>query len=336
MHPNSAPMLLSTPDMHEMAQNIFPLLCKNGQPFTYCLLGNNTEGDIEYGSFANGEIGVMIPENVRGKHVYFLHALQYPDPNVALMGMLIVAEALTRASAAGITLVIPFIPYLRQDRKDKPHVPITARLIANMIESNNKIERIITFDMHVDQEQGFFMIPTDNFYGSIVHASYFRKLFKNNFSNTIVVSTDIGSSVRSRRFADKLGQDIPLAILEKVRRNGKVFVDNIIGPNVADRNLILYDDMIDTGGSLIAAIDFLNEKHPNSVHIAATHGLFSKGAEHAFKNKGVQVAVLPTIPRTKEYWHAHRSWLTPLSIDQLLADAIYRAYVGQSVTSLFN
>lgn len=336
MLPNTNPILLASPDMHETAQKIFPLLCKNGQPFSYCELRNSESVDLQYGRFANGEIGVMIPENVRGKHIYFLHALQYPDPNVALMGMLIVSDALARASAASITLVVPYIPYLRQDRKDKPHVPITARLIANLIETNKKIERIITFDMHADQEQGFFMIPTDNFFGSTAHAAHFRNLFQNNFANAIVVSTDIGSTVRSRRFADKLDPDVPLAILEKIRRDGKVFVENIIGPSVTGRDIILYDDMIDTGGSLFAAIDFLNAMHPQSIRIAVTHGLFSKNAEHAFKSKNVQVIALPTIPRPKEYRETHRSWLTFLPIEQLLADAIYRAFVGKSVTSLFS
>jgi ribose-phosphate pyrophosphokinase len=334
MPANPNPILISSPGMHEMAQKIFPLLSKNGQKFSYCELRND-RGTLEYGSFANGEIGVMIPENVRCRHVYLLHPLQYPDPNIAFMGMLIIADALTRASAASITLILPYIPYLRQDRKDKPHVPITARLIADMIEINKKIERIITFDMHVDQEQGFFKIPIDPFPGSIAHAAYFRERFRNNFSNVTVVSADVGSIVRSQRFGDKLGSDIPLVILEKKRKNGKTVVENIIGPSIMGRDVILYDDMIDTGGTIIASIDFLKERRPRSIHIAATHGLFSKGAEGNFQNKGAQISILPTIPRTEEYWKKHRSWLTPLPIESLLAEAIYRSYVGESISDLF-
>ncbi|MBI2120352.1 MAG: ribose-phosphate diphosphokinase [Parcubacteria group bacterium] len=331
------PILLSTPSMHDMAQKIFPLLCGLGQPFSYCGLRNDC-GDTEYGYFANGETSVIIPENSRRREIYFLHDLQYPDPNNSLMGMVFVTDALTRGGVEKISLVIPYMTYSRQDKKHRRGVPISAKVVANIIQTNKKIDRIITLDMHADQIQGFYDIPTDNFFGSAVHAPYFRKLFHNNFTNVTIVATDAGGEKRARRFRKRLDPNMPLCVVDKERKDGDVFANEIIGQSkdIVGRDIILYDDICDTGGTVRVAVQLIQTYNPRSICIAATHPIFSNNAEMLFKDLGIQVVVLPTIPRPKEYWEEHKSWLTCVPIEEILAEAIHRAYVGESVTDLFD
>lgn len=281
--------------------------------------------------FANGELKPFIPETVRGKHVFFLHPLQEPDPNIALMLMFLTADALKRASVSGITLVLPYIPYLRQDRKDEPRTPISARLIADLIETNRKVERLITLDIHADQEQGFFSIPVDNISARTVHAEYFRTKFHNNFQNIVVVAPDFGSAVRARRFAQKLGKDVPVSIIDK-RRTGpnQIEVIGFIGPSVANKHVIIYDDMIDTGKTIRGAMSEIIRQGALSVCMCATHGIFSQRAEESFAIAGQQIVVAGTIPRTSEYIVRNSAWLSFVQIDELLADAIS----GNSVSKL--
>lgn len=321
-------VLLSSPGMHEMAESIMPLLMARGARFSH--------QRISYTTFANGEIKPQIPETVRGMHAFFLHPLQHPDPNTALMSMFFTCDALTRGSVAGITLVLPYIPYLRQDRKDKPRVPISARVIADLIESNPRVDRLITLDMHADQEQGFFSIPVDNLSGSVVHAEYFRKRFNNDFSNVVVVAPDFGSAVRARRFAARLDESVPVSIIDK-RRPGpnKVQVIGFVGESVADRNVILYDDMIDTGGTIRAAVGEILKRGARSACICVTHALFSEDAEESFVKERHSVIVTQSIPRLCSYWRRHEAWLEAVSIDELLAGAMHEAStIGGSLSKL--
>lgn len=321
-------VLLSSPGMHEMAERIMPLLKARSAHFSHQRVG--------YTPFANGEIKPQIPETVRGMHAFFLHPLQHPDPNTALMSMLLTCDALTRGSVAGITLVLPYIPYLRQDRKDKPRVPISARLVADLIESNPRVDRLITLDMHADQEQGFFSIPVDNLSGSVVHAEYFRKRFNNDFSNVVVVAPDFGSAVRARRFAARLNENVPVSIIDK-RRPGpnKVKVIGFVGESVENRDIILYDDMIDTGGTIRAAVEEILRRGARSACICVTHALFSGDAEESFLEARYPVVVTPSIPRPYNYWRRHEAWLEAVSIDELLAGAMHEAStIGGSLSKL--
>ncbi len=337
---NHNPILLSTPNMHDMAQKIFPLLCGLGQPFSYCELRND-RGDIEYGYFANGETSVILPENFRRREIYFLHDLQYPDPNNSLMGMMFVADALARGGAESISLIIPYMTYSRQDKKHRRGVPISAKVVANIIQTNKKIDRIITLDMHADQMQGFYDIPTDNFFGSAVHAPWFHEHLNNDLSNVTIVATDAGDEKRARRLRRRLDPNMPLCVVDKERKekkDGEPVANELIGrsKDIAGRDIILYDDMIDTGGTLRVGVRLVQTYNPRSIYIAATHPIFSKDAELFFEDLGVQVIVLPTIPRSQEYWERHSSWLTCIPIEQILAASIHRAYVGESVTDLFD
>jgi len=291
---------------------------------------------IDEAIFANGESKPKVPATVRGMHVYLIHAPEFPEPNSGLMSLLLIADALKRASALSISLVLPFIPYMRQDRKDEPRVPISARLLADLIETNRIVKRIITFDLHADQEQGFFSIPVDNLYGSILFVEDVKKTYT-DLTNVVVVAPDFGSSVRSRRFARLLGPDVPVAVIEKNRTGiNQAEAILMIGPDVTNRDVIIFDDMIDTGGSLAAAGASLFKKGAASVRAYATHGIFSGEALKKLEAAGLSVCVANTLSQTHSLTEAHGDWLTSVDISNLLARAIKEsATPGGSVSSLF-
>jgi ribose-phosphate pyrophosphokinase len=320
-------VIVSSPGMHEMGDSIRDILEHEGMSFPHYRL--------EYVRFANGEILPRIPETVRRQHVFFLHPLQHPDPNTAVMMLLLANDALKRASTAGITLVVPYIPYLRQDRKDKPRVPISARLIADLIESNGAVERLITVDMHAEQEQGFFSIPVDNLTSMPIFEEYFRDELQEKGRKVVVVAPDFGAAVRARRFAGRLG-DVPVSIVEKRRPSPNVTeIVSIIGEPVAGASVVIFDDMIDTGGTIRNTALALRNMGAAEVYLSATHGIFSGGATEAFAEAGLRVATTDSIPRDDAFRREHRSWLTTVSIDRLLASAILEASsVGGSVSKL--
>lgn len=321
-------VLVSSLGMHEMTERITNVLNQTENNFLHI--------KADHIKFANGEIKPFLPQTVRGTHVFLLHALQEPDPNIALMTLLLTADALKRASVTGITLVLPYIPYLRQDRKDQPRVPISARLIADLIEVNNKVDRVITVDMHTEQEQGFFSIPVDNITAMKAHADYFKVKFGGDFSNVIVVAPDLGSAVRSERFANLLYCDVPVSIIQKRRPcPNQTEVIGFIGPEVKDKIVIIYDDMIDTGNTNRSAVAEIIKQGALEVYTCVTHGIFSGGAEAKFKEEGRPVIVTPSIPRTTEYRDENSSWLHFVSIEPHLAKIIREAStVGGSISKL--
>ena len=176
-------VVVSTPGMHELAARTVALLASNhGMQLPH--------HQIEFERFANGEVLPHVPVTVRRQHVFVFHAMQLPSPNDAVITALLVHDALKRASVSGITLVAPYLPYLRQDRKHKPRVPISARMLADIIESNHCVERVITADMHADQEQGFFSIPVDNLMGMGLFAEHFKKMLGSELANSVVVAPE--------------------------------------------------------------------------------------------------------------------------------------------------
>ena len=319
-------ILLSTPHMNDLAEEISQCLQNRGTIMPHY--------QIELTPFANGEISVQIPHTVRQQHVFFLHALQHPDPNTAIMTMLIANDAIKRASASGITLVTPYLPYLRQDRKDKPRVPISARMLADIIESNSAVTNLITIDMHAEQEQGFFSIPVDNLTGVRIFAEHLRKIMHGDFTDTVVMAPDFGGAVRNRRLARAL-DDIPVSIFEK-RRSGtnKAEIVSVIGESIVGKRVIMYEDMIDTGGTAIKVVEKVMEMKAKEVHLCATHGIFSKNAEKLFEAGNISVACTNSIPRESAYYEKE-SWLTKISIAPYFAEAIYEAMqVGGSISKL--
>jgi ribose-phosphate pyrophosphokinase len=275
--------------------------------------------------FSDGEISIQIEESVRGKDVFIIQPTSAPA-NANLMELLIMTDGLKRSSANSITAVIPYFGYARQDRKAAPRVPITAKLVANLIETAG-INRVITMDLHAGQIQGFFDIPVDNLYGSII----FRDYIKNkNFKNPIIASPDIGGVARARYFADKLGLD--MVIVDKKREQANESeVMNIIG-DVTGKDVILIDDMVDTAGTMVKAASVLKSKGATSVMACATHPVLSGPAYERLDNGDLdELVVSNTIPLLNK-----SKKITVLSVAPLFAEVIRRVYHNESVNSLFN
>ena len=289
-------------------------------------------GDSEVGAFSDGENYVSIYETVRGSDVFVIQSTSSPV-NDNLMELLIMIDALRRASAGRITAVIPYFGYARQDRKTKPRDPISAKLVANLI-TRAGADRVLTMDLHANQIQGFFDIPVDNLLGSPVFVDHFRAKFADCHDETMVVSPDVGSVARARAFAQKL--DMPLAIVDKRRQKANSSeVMNIIG-EVEGKNVILLDDMVDTGGSLCHAAKALVEiGGAKSVPACASHGVLSGPAYDRINESVIdEVIFLDTIQPRPDV-HKICPKIKYLSVAHMFAEAIERIYEEQSVSKLF-
>lgn len=279
--------------------------------------------------FANGEIFCEMEKNVRGADVFVVQST-CPPVNDHMMELLIMIDALKRASASSITVVNPFYGYARQDRKVSPRTPITAKLVADILTVAGAT-RVITMDLHAGQIQGFFNIPFDNIFASPVILDYIQKEIYNE--NTVFVSPDAGGVERVRFYAKKLNCDI--ALIDK-RRTGKNVAQamSVIG-NIQDKECIIVDDMIDTAGTLVEACRVLREKGATKVFACATHPVFSKPAIERINNCAEldRVIVTDTIPLTAEARQVAK--IKVLSTSELLAKAIHRTFNNDSVSSLF-
>ncbi len=288
-------------------------------------------GNAEAGAFSDGENFVSIYETVRGSDVFVVQSTCCPV-NDNLMELLIMIDALKRASAGRITAVIPYFGYARQDRKTKPRDPISAKLVANLI-TRAGADRVLTMDLHANQIQGFFDIPVDNLLGSPVFVEYFMEKYAAVHGDTMVVSPDVGSVARARAFAQKL--DMPMAIVDKRRQKANSSeVMNIIG-DVRDKNVILLDDMVDTGGSLCHAAKALVELGgAKSVTACASHGVLSGPAVQRITDSAIdEVIFLDTIPASAAARACPK--IKYLSVSHMFAEAIDRIYHESSVSKLF-
>ena len=274
--------------------------------------------------FSDGEISVQINESVRGKDVFIVQSTCAPA-NANLMELLIMTDALRRSSANSITAIIPYFGYARQDRKAAPRVPITAKLVANLMETAG-IDRVVTVDLHAGQIQGFFNIPVDNLYGSIVFKDYIQR---KNLKNPIIASPDIGGVARARSFAKNLNLD--LVIVDKRREKANESeVMNIIG-DVEGKDVILIDDMIDTAGTMVKAAAALKNQGATSVMAFCTHPVLSGPAYDRIENGELdELVVTDTIPLAQE-----SDKVKVLSISKVFAEVIRRIYHNESVNGLF-
>jgi ribose-phosphate pyrophosphokinase len=279
--------------------------------------------------FADMEIFVEILENVRGADVFVVQSTSYPA-NDHLMELLIIIDALRRASARRITAVVPYFGYARQDRKPGPRTPISAKLVANLI-TNAGADRVLTLDLHAGQIQGFFDIPTDNLYAAPVMVRDIRERF--DLSNVMVVSPDVGGVVRARGLAKRI--NAPLAIIDKRReRAGDSEVMNVIG-EVDGRTCILVDDIVDSGGTLVNAADALIEKGAKEVYAYITHGVLSGGAVARITASRLKELVITDSIQASEAVRVAVN-IRALSIATLIGDAIGRTAAEESVSSLFD
>lgn len=276
------------------------------------------------GKFSDGEINVQISESVRGKDIFIIQPTCAPT-NDNLMELLVMTDAFRRSSARTINAIIPYFGYARQDRKAAPRVPITAKLVANLLETAG-IDRIVTMDLHAGQIQGFFDVPVDNLYGSIIFRDYIKQ---KELPNPIIASPDIGGVSRARYFADQLGFD--LVIVDKKREKANVSeVMNIIG-DVEGKDVILVDDMIDTAGTMCKAAEVLKKHGAKSVMALGTHPVLSGPAIERIENSVLdEVVMTNTIPLTQKC-----SKIKILSVAPLFAEVIRRINNDESVNSLF-
>ena len=288
-------------------------------------------GKAEVKTFADGEASVSLLETVRGADVFLVQSTCKPV-NDHLMELLVMCDACRRASAGRITAVIPYFGYARQDRKAKSRDPISAKLVANMLTASGA-DRVLTMDLHASQIQGFFDIPVDNLLGNPVFVDYYAKKFGEKCEDMVVVSPDVGSVARARTFAQKL--HMSLAIVDKRRQKAnQCEVMNVIG-DVAGKDCILFDDMIDTAGSICNAAKAIVEVGgANSVYACASHGVLSGPALERLSASVIkEVALLNTIPETMGEGCDKIKYL---SVAPMFAEAIERIYQEISIAKLFN
>ncbi len=277
--------------------------------------------------FADGELKVKIEENIRDRDVFIIQSTHAPAEN--LIELLLFIDAAKRASASRITAVIPYFGYARQDRKDEPRVPISAKLIANIITVSGA-NRILTVDLHAEQIQGFFDIPVDHLYSVPIFIDYYGKLLNDEW---IVVSPDAGRTNRVRAFARRLGQNIPIAIIDKRRigpNQSKVL--NVIG-DVQGKVALIYDDMLDTGGTMVDAAQALHENGAREVYACVVHPLFSRDASARVLDSCIkEIVISDTIPMVPDRMNKK---IKILSIANLLGEAIMCIHQAESISSLF-
>lgn len=289
--------------------------------------------NAEIKRFKDGEVFVEIQENVRGEDVFVIQSTSYPA-NDNLMELLITTDALTRASASRITAVIPYFGYARQDRKQGPRTPISAKLVANLITTAG-VDRVLTVDLHAGQIQGFFDIPTDNLYAVKEFENRIREIYNGDLDAVTVISPDVGGVVRARALAKRLS-DRPLAIVDKRREGpGQSEVMNLIG-EVKDRHCIIFDDIVDSGGTLCNAAQAIMDKGAKSVSACVTHGVLSDNASKRVMSADALTRLIISDSIQAPADVAECPKIEEISISTLLAEAIRRIANEESVSSLFD
>lgn len=284
-------------------------------------------GQCEAFSFSNENIFVRFCENIRARDVFLVQPIVSPV-NDRLMELFVMIDAAKRASAGRITAVVPYYAYGRSDKKDQPRIPITARLVANFMETAGA-DRLLTVDLHAGQIQGFFNIPVDELTALYILSRYFKD---KNIPDLTVVATDVGDAKRARNVADRL--DVPLAIVEKrrIRNEQRAEAVNIIG-EVKGRNALIVDDEVDTGSTLVATMDLLQQQGTTDIYACCTHPVLSGPAVERLEQSPVsELVVTDTIPLPVE---KRLPKITVLSLAPLLGEAIQRIHTGQSVGELF-
>jgi ribose-phosphate pyrophosphokinase len=284
-------------------------------------------GQSEAFSFSNENIFVRFCENIRARDVFLVQPIVSPV-NDRLMELFVMIDAAKRASAGRITAVVPYYAYGRSDKKDQPRIPITARLVANFMETAGA-DRLLTVDLHAGQIQGFFNIPVDELTALYILSRYFKD---KNIPDLTVVATDVGDAKRARNVADRL--DVPLAIVEKrrIRNEQRAEAVNIIG-EVKGRNALIVDDEVDTGSTLVATMDLLQQQGTTDIYACCTHPVLSGPAVERLEQSPVsELVVTDTIPLPAE---KRLPKITVLSLAPLLGEAIQRIHTGQSVGELF-
>jgi ribose-phosphate pyrophosphokinase len=289
-----------------------------------CAEANVPMGNAIIQTFSDGELWVKYSQNIRGADVFIIQSTQAPAENI--MELLMLIDAAMRSSAKRVTAVIPYFGYARQDRKDQPRVSISAKLVANLL-TEAGADRVITMDLHTPQIQGFFDIPMDHLYSSVVLVDYFRKM---DMSNFVVASPDLGSIKMARSYAKRLECD--LAVIDKRRpRPNEAQVMNIIG-SVDGKNVLIVDDLLDTGGTFVNAAEALKKNGALEIYGACTHPILSGKAYERLEESVVsKLIVTDTIPLKRT-----SPKIEVRSIAKIFAEAILRTHRNESISSLFD
>lgn len=284
-------------------------------------------GGAKIDKFPDGEKIIKLEDDVRGRDCFVIQSTCYPVDEY-VMELLIYLDCIRRASARRITAVVPYFGYARQDRKDEGRVPITAKLMANII-TQAGADRVLAIDLHAQQLQGFFDIPVDHLTGELVLSEYFKN---KKLDNLVVVSPDLGNLKTAARYAQHLGGE--LAIVHKKRISGaKVSADTLIG-DVEGKNVLMCDDIIATGGTVSGAAKLVKERGAQNVYIGATHGVFAGDAMEKLGNSGaVEIVVTDTIPLRADV--KQHDIVKVLSVAPMLGEAIKRIHRNESISSLF-
>ena len=292
-----------------------------------CKIIGTKLGESEVKSFADGEASVSLYETVRGSDVFLVQSTCKPV-NDSLMELLIMVDACRRASAGRITAVMPYFGYARQDRKAKSRDPISAKLVANMLVAAG-VDRVLTMDLHANQIQGFFDIPVDNLFGNPIFVDYYAKKFGSVCEDMVVVSPDVGSVARARTFAQKLHMN--LAIVDKRRQKAnQCEVMNVIG-DVEGKECILFDDMVDTAGTITKAANIMMEAGAKSVRAIASHCVMSDPASFRVQESGLtEMVFTDSIPYAKKC-----AKVKQLSIADMFAETIRRVMTNESISSQY-
>lgn len=286
-------------------------------------------GKIELSTFSCGELYTRVLENIRGKHVYVLQTTTQ-NVNNNVMELLIAVDSIKRASAQSTNVIVPYFPYSRQDKKSASREPISARLVADLLEAAGT-DRIITMDLHADQIQGYFNIPVDHLTSLPLFVNYFKNIVNDHKTDFVVVAPDTGRAKAAKKFADKLG--VGLAIIHKSRPKHNVSeVMHVIG-SVTDKSCIIYDDIVDTGGSINNAYEALKKNNAKSVYLAATHPVFSGPAVERLNSCDFkEVVVINTIPLVDKPVKN----ITVLDASNLFAEVVKRNYEHSSISELYD
>jgi ribose-phosphate pyrophosphokinase len=283
--------------------------------------------DAEVSRFSDDEIFVQVNENVRGADVFVIQPT-CPPVNDNLMELLVMIDALKRASAHRITAVLPYYGYARQDRKAQPRVPITAKLVADLLEAAG-VDRVLALDLHAGQIQGFFNVPVDHLFASPVIIDY---LGKKDLHDPVIVSPDAGGVERARAIAKRLNAG--LAIIDKRREGPNVAVVMHLIGDVRGKDVVVIDDMIDTAGTLCAGAEMVKAQGATRIYAAATHGLLSGSAVQRLRDSVIEEVVLSdTVPLPEEA--ADSELFRVLSVDRILADSVHNVFCAESVSAIF-
>ena len=295
------------------------------------------EVDFDVSNFRNGELNIKLMGSVRGCNSIIFQQFTQPgnDMHEELFELFLLEDTISRSAAKSVILCLPFIPYLRQDRKAEGREPISARTLFDLLESaaSGKLVRIITFDMHNSAEQGFVNFPIDNLPAMPIFANYFVKQNWFNPNTTTVLAPDVGGAKRAEEFATSLGLFDGISIMHKKRKKGQMAEAKTIIGDVKGKDVIIIDDIIDSGGTILASVDMLKKSGVKSINIAATHGIFSGDAVENFSAADINVVTTDSIPRDKKFVQ-ESNWLTVLSIAEYTAEVIYENEIGGSVSKV--